>query len=339
MTGKRLEGRNEEIIDADMPIIDSHHHLFDRPALRYMLPEYLDDIKAGHRIVASTYIETQAFIRASEPALLRPLGEVEFANGVAAMCASGIYGECQVNAAIVGYADLRLGDAIAELLDRSLELAPERFRGVHQITIEDPSETSYRFMTHRPPAGIMASPGFRPAFGLLASRGLTFDAAVFHHQLPEISALADAFPDTTIILNHMGIAMAMDMDVQGRQRVFEEWRSLLRDLALRPNVICKVGGLGMPFWGFGFETRSDVLGYSELASAWRPYVETAIEAFGVSRCMMESNFPADGRACGFVPLWNALKHIVKACSIEDRSALFHGTAARIYRLPSFSTRP
>ena len=332
MTGKRLEGRDEGVIDPDMPIIDSHHHLFDRPALRYMLDDYLADVGAGHQIVASTYIETQAFARPDGPAILRPIGEIEFANGIGAMSASGVYGACRVCAAIVGYADLRLGDEVAQLLDRALQLAPDRFRGVRQITIEDPSEASYRFMTQPPPRGIMRSAGFRPAFRHLAPRGLSFDAAVFHHQIPEIAELADAFPETTIVLNHMGVAMAMDLDAEGRAEVFQSWRSALHDVARRPNVVCKLGGLGMPFWGFGFETRSDPIGYVELAAAWKPYLEVSIEAFGANRCMMESNFPPDGRSCGFVPLWNALKHIVRNYSQDEKAAMFHGTAANVYRI-------
>ena len=332
MTGKRLEGRDEGVIDPDMPIIDSHHHLFDRPALRYMLDDYLADVGAGHQIVASTYIETQAFARPDGPAILRPVGEIEFANGIGAMSASGVYGACRVCAAIVGYADLRLGDEVAKLLDRALQLAPDRFRGVRQITIEDPSEASYRFMTQPPPRGIMKSAGFGPAFRHLAPRGLSFDAAVFHHQIPEIAELADAFPETTIVLNHMGLAMAMDLDAEGRAEVFQSWRSALHDVARRPNVVCKLGGLGMPFWGFGFETRLDPIGYVELAAAWKPYLEVSIEAFGANRCMMESNFPPDGRSCGFVPLWNALKHIVRNYSQDEKAAMFHGTAANVYRI-------
>jgi L-fuconolactonase len=333
MTNKRLEGRDEAIIDPDIPIIDAHHHLFDRPALRYMLEDYLADAGAGHRIVASTYVETQAFARVDGPEALRPIGEIEFANGVAAMSASGVYGACRVGAAIVGNADLRLGDVVAQLLDRALETAPDRFRGVRQITIEHPSDAPYRYMTHPPPRGVLKSSGFRPAFRHLAPRGLSFDAAVFHHQLPEIADLADAFADTTIVLNHMGMAMALDMDSQGRAEIFHSWGNALRDLARRPNVVCKVGGLGMPFWGFGLETRSDPIEHLELAAAWKPYIETAIEAFGASRCMMESDFPMDGRSCGFVPLWNALKHIVRTYSLEEKFALFHGTAARVYRIP------
>jgi predicted TIM-barrel fold metal-dependent hydrolase len=327
-----LAGREEPILDPDIRIIDSHHHLFDRPPLRYMLEEYLADATAGHRIVASVYLETMAFARPDGPELLRPLGEIEFANGIGAIGASGVYGDCRVCAAIIGHADMRLGDPVAELFDRALDLAPARFRGVRQVSIDDPSDAPYRFITHRPPRGVLQSPGFRPAIRQLARRGLTFDAAMFHHQLQDLMDLADAVPEVTIVLNHCGHAMAMDMDAPQRAEVFRHYRDMLFAVARRPNVMCKIGGLGMPFWGFGFETREDPVGYLDLATAWRPYVETTIAAFGVERCMMESNFPPDGRSGGFVPTWNALKHIVRAASRDEKNALFHDTAARVYRI-------
>jgi L-fuconolactonase len=327
-----LVGRDEDILDPDIKIIDSHHHLFDRPPLKYMLDEYLADARAGHRIVATVYRETSAFSRANGPEALRPLGEIEFANGIGAIGASGVYGECRVCAGIVGHADLRFGDGIAALLDRALEIAPERFRGVRQVAIDDPNEAPYRFITHRPPRGVLKSASFHEAFRHLVTRGLTFDAAVFHHQLPDVNALADAFPDAVIVLNHCGHAMLMDMDEPRRSEVIAEYRALLSEVARRPNVVCKVGGLGLPFWGFRLEERAEPIGYLELAATWRPFVETAIEAFGPNRCMMESNYPPDGRSAGFVPLWNALKHIVRAASAEEKAALFHDTAARVYRI-------
>jgi L-fuconolactonase len=325
-------GRDEPILEPDLAIIDSAHHLFHRPALRYMFEDFLEDVNAGHRIVSTVYVETLAFKRANGPEMLQPLGEVEFANGVAAMSASGLYGDCRICEGIVGFADLRFGSAIGGLLDRALQTAPERFRGVRQLTIEHPSDAPFRYVTNRPQVGIMKMPAFRDGFKELASRGLTFDAAVFHQQLPEISALADAFPTVPIVLNHLGQAVLMELDPQRRSEVFGEWRHQLREVARRPNVLCKIGGLGLPFWGFGFETRKDTVGHLELAQAWKPFVETAIEAFGPDRCMMESNYPPDGRSCGWVPLWNALKYLVREASAEDKAALFHGTAARVYRL-------
>ena len=325
-------GREEPIIDPDLPIIDAHHHLFLRPAIRYLFDDYLADLRAGHRIVASVYVEANSFPRPDGPEELRPLGEVEFANGAGAMGASGLYGEHLVCAGIVGYADLRLGDAVGRFLDAALELAPDRFRGIRQIANDHPGEAPYRYMPNPPPRALLHHPAFRDGFRQLAARGLSFDAALFHHQLGDLAALADAFPDVPIVINHCGQAVAMEMDADGRRAVFAEWREAMREVARCPNVTCKVGGLGLPFWGFGLENRSDPIGYEELASIWNPYVETTIELFGADRCMMESDYPVDSRSAGFVPLWNALKHIVRGATPAEKAALFHGTAARVYRI-------
>lgn len=332
MKHKGQEGRDEPIIDPEMPIIDAHHHLRIRPSQHYMFEDYLADIQTGHKIVASVYVESLAFAKPDGPEVLRPIGEIEFANGVGALGASGFFGRERICAAVVGYADFRLGDAIAQLFDRALQIAPDRFRGLRQVMIEHHTEAPYRYIPHRPPRGLMKTPDFDAAFRHLAPRGLTFDAAVFDHQLPEVAALADKFPDTTIVLNHMGTALAMDLGPQERIDMLREWGRALYELSRRENVYCKIGGLGVPFWGFNFESRAKTTGYLELASAWGPLVETAIEAFGPRRCMMESNFPPDAASYGYVPLWNALKHIVRAFSDEDKASLFHRTAARVYRI-------
>jgi predicted TIM-barrel fold metal-dependent hydrolase len=332
MNSMSSESGNEVIIDPDQPIVDSQFHLFDRPAMRYLFEDYVADVRVGHNIIASVYVETQAFFRTSGPELMRPIGEIEFANGIAAMSDSGIYGPCRIAAAIVGHADLQHGEAVSGLLDHALAIAPQRLRGIRQITLYHDSEAPYRYMSIRPPRVAMDSTAFRAGFAQLARRGLTFDAAIFHTQMPELSKLAASFPDTTIVLNHMGYAMALDRDAAGRAEVFNTWRDDLRKLARQPNVYCKVGGLGMPPWGFGFEKRTDPVGYVELANTWKPYVETAIEAFGAKRCMMESNFPPDRRSCSFASLWNALKLCVGHCSVAERAALFHDTAARVYRM-------
>lgn len=329
---KRFEGRDEPILDPALPIVDAQHHLLAKPVLRYLYDDYLADTQAGHRIVASVYVETLAMARSDGPELLRPLGEVEFANGVGAMAASGTFGSCKVCAGIVGHADLRTGERVAELLERCVAAAPSRFRGVRQVTIEHPTEVPFRYISNRPPIGAMKDPAFRAGFRQLARLGLSFDAAVFHHQLAEVGRLAADFPDTTIVLNHAGSLMAMELGEAERADAFRAWSASMRDLARLDNVVVKVGGFGLPFWDFGFMERADPLGYLELAAAWKPYVETTIAAFGAQRCMMESNYPWDGRSCGFVPLWNALKHITRACSDEEKAALFHGTAMRIYRL-------
>jgi predicted TIM-barrel fold metal-dependent hydrolase len=333
MKTKRNDGRDEPILDPDLPILDSHIHLFDLPNNRYMLEDYLADAQGGHNVVASIYCESQAFVSKDGPEWMRPLGEVEFANGVAAMTATGQYGKCRVAAGIIGHANLTFGSRIGELLDRCMETAPRRYRGVRHVTLDYPDDRPFKFiMTFRPPAGLLEAPGFPLGLAELERRGLTFDAAIYDPSLPRLTELVDLFPGLTFVLNHMGIAIGVDMTDSEKAEMFRAWSANLRELAKRPNVMCKVGGLGMPVWGFRFEEREDVIGYQELATTWRPYVETAIDAFGVDRCMMESNFPPDGRSSGFIPTWNAYKHILSGCSIEEKAKLFARNAARIYRL-------
>lgn len=333
MKSKRMEGRDEPILEPDLPIVDAHHHLFDLPGNRYMVEDYAADATAGHNIVASVYCETQVFSRKDGPEALRPLGEVEFANGVAAMTAGGDYGPCKVAHGIIGHANLTLGPAVGALLDRCMAAAPDRFRGIRHVTVEHPEERAYRFiMTYRPPKGVLDAPGFPAGLAEVEKRGLTYDAAVWDPTLPRLTALVDQFPDLTFVLNHIGTAVGVDMSPDEMTGLFQSWRDKLREIARRPNVVCKIGGLGMPIWGFRFEEREDVVHSDELARAWRPYVETAIDVFGPDRCMMESNFPPDGRSAGFVPTWNALKIITRAMSADEKTRLYSGTAARIYRL-------
>lgn len=329
---KRFEGRDEPILDPEIPIVDVHHHLFIRPGVRYLLDDYLEDVALGHRIVASVYSETMAFARPDGEELMRPVGEVEFANGIGAMCESGLYGGVRVCAAIVGHADMRHGDDVARLLDRCLETAPDRYRGVRQITLEHSSDLPFAFMPKKPPAGVLTSTAFREAYRHLGPRGLLFDFAAFSDQLPDVAVIADAFPETTITLNHLGMAMGLGLSPLEREDLFVSWRTNLSELAKRPNVFCKVGGMGLPFWGFGFETREDPIGYRELAEAWKPWVETGIGLFGYDRCMAESDFPPDGRSCGFVPALNALKSIVSGATAQEKADLFSRTAARVHRI-------
>jgi predicted TIM-barrel fold metal-dependent hydrolase len=336
MRNKRLDGRDEQILEPDLAIVDSHFHLFDRPGNRYMLEEYLADASAGHKIVASIYCETQAFIRADGPEVLQPLGEVEFANGVAAMAASGIYGPCKVAHGIIGNANLTHGSKVGELLDRCMQVAPDRFRAVRQIIMDYPDERPYKyFMSGRPPMGVMDTEGFPLGLAEIEKRDLVFDAAVFDPFLPRLADVVDRFPNLRFVLNHMGTAVGIDMTVEQKAEVFRTWRAALQDIARRPNVYCKVGGMGMPHWGFEFELRDEVTPSSVFAEAWRPYIETAIEAFGAERCMMESNFPPDSRSGGFVPIWNAYKLITRDASDDEKALLYRETAMRVYRLEHY----
>jgi len=329
---KLKEGRDEVILEPELPIIDSHHHLFERPQVKYLFEDYLDDVNAGHNIIASIYVETQFMSRMRGPEIFKPLGELEYACGIGAMSDSGKFGKCRIAAAIVVHANLDLGDPVAEMLDIALEMSPERLRGVRQIAMYHQDPSALRFLGTPPTKDLLKSKTFQAGLGHLSKRGLLFNATVFHHQLGELCEVADANPHLTIVLSHLGLALAMDAGQSERPDIFKTWEIELRKLAKRPNVLCKIGGLGTAYWGFEFSTRVKPAHSLELADAWRPMIEVAIDAFGVDRCMMESDYPADGRSCGFVPLWNALKLVTKNYSADEKIALYSGTAAKTYRL-------
>ncbi|HEX3996418.1 MAG TPA: amidohydrolase family protein, partial [Acetobacteraceae bacterium] len=144
--------------------------------------------------------------------------------------------------------------------------------------------------------------------------------------------LARAFPGTTIILNHVGGVLGVGPYNGHREEVLSGWRKDITELAKCPNVYCKLGGLGMVSVGFDFHEREVPSGSEDLAAAWRPYIEHCIEAFGVDRCMFESNFPPDKQSCGYTELWNAFKRITAHATAQEKTALYSGTAARVYRL-------
>ena len=327
-----LDRRREEIIEPDLPIVDPHHHLVNRPETgRYLLPELLADIGTGHNITASVYLEWLSMYRAEGAVELRPVGEIEFANGVAAMSASGTYGETRVCAGIVGYADLALGAPVERVLEAMIGAGGGRFRGIRFITASHPDQAAWGSAIIRP-EGLLMDPKLREGFARLAPLGLSFDAWMYHTQLGELVGLARAFPETPIVLDHVGGAIGLGRYAGRRDEVFAEWGARIRELAACPNVHIKLGGLGMRMFGFTLHTRELPPSSEELAAAWRPYIETCIAAFGPDRAMFESNFPVDKGSCSYAALWNAFKRITAGCSAAEKQALFAGTATKFYRL-------
>jgi len=319
----------EDVIDPGRPIVDAHHYLWRRPSGAYQLPELMEDFRSGHDIRASVFVECDAGYRATGPAELRPVGETDY---VAAMTSPGAAGDPADRpcAAIVGHADLRLGDAVAPVLEAHVAAGGGRFRGIRQRAQWDarlvpPGKAA-------PPRYLLADSAFRRGFARLAPLGLGFDAWVYFTQLDEVAGLAAAFPDTPITLDHLGGPLGVGPYAGRRQAVFEAWREGMNLLARRPNVTVKLGGLGMAAYGFRFEMRDRPPSSEELATAWGPYIIHCIEAFGPDRCMFESNFPVDGQSCSYRTLWNAFKRVAADCSEGDKAALFGGTATRVYRL-------
>jgi predicted TIM-barrel fold metal-dependent hydrolase len=260
------------------------------------------------------------------------VGETEFVNGVAAMSASGGYGKSRVCAGIVGHADLqRLGAGVEPVLEAHGRAGGGRFRGIRNSSVWD-ADVSIVTVPPPPPRGLLGDARFREGFARLARQNLSFDTWLYHPQIGELAALARAFPDTTIVLDHVGGPLGIGVYKDRRAEVFGVWRDAIRNIARCPNVNVKLGGLGMKVMGFGFEGKDRAPGSDELAREWRPYLETCIEAFGVDRAMFESNFPVDKQSCSYGVLWNAFKRFAAKYSEAEKHALFVGTACRVYRI-------
>jgi L-fuconolactonase len=330
-----LAKRREAALEPDLKIIDPHHHLIDRPASgTYLLPELLADIASGHNIVATVYLEWLSMYRKDGPVEMRPVGEIEFANGVAAMTASGGYGKTQVCAGIVGHGELTLGAGLKKVLEAMIVAgggAGGRFKGIRFIASMDPEQASWGATASRP-MGLLRDKTVREGFAQLAPLGLSFDAWLYHTQLGDVIDLARAFPQTPIVLNHVGGAIGLGRYQGKRDAVFADWSAKIRELASCPNVHVKLGGMGMKVFGFDFHEHDLPPSSERLATAWRPYVETCIEAFGPSRAMFESNFPVDKGSYSYGVFWNACKRLAQGASAAEKADLFHGTASRFYRL-------
>ena len=320
----------EETLEPDLPICDPHHHLWDYPGSTYLLPELLADTGSGHKVVSTVFVECDAMFRADGPVEMRPIGETEFVNGVAAMAASGNFGPTRAAAGIVSFADLNLGSAVGEVLDAHMAVT-ERFKGIRHAASWDAS-SKVRNSHSKPDQYMLASAKFREGFAELGKRNLSFDSWLFHTQITELTDLARAFPDTRIILDHFGGPLGIGPYEGKRDEIFAQWKIDVAALAECPNVYAKLGGLVMAINGFGFNKAEQPPTSDALVSATRPWYDYAIEVFGADRCMFESNFPVDKASCSYNVLWNSFKKIASGASAAEKSSLFHDTAVTVYRL-------
>ncbi len=325
-----LDQIQEDILEPDMPICDPHHHLWDHPQNRYLLDELITDIGSGHNVVSTVYMECSSMYRSDGPEAMRPVGETEFVNGIAAMSASGNYGTHRACVAIVSYANLNLGAKVGDVLDAHIA-ASGRFRGIRHASGWDASEAVRNSHT-APFKGMLADATFRIGFAELGKRNLTFDAWLYHTQITELTDLARAFPDTTIVFDHFGGPLGIGPYAGKRVEIFKQWQKDVAELASCHNVVAKLGGLVMPINGFGFHKRSKPASSDELVAATRDYYLHMIDHFGTERCMLESNFPVDKASCSYAVLWNSFKKLTTGFSAAERASLFHDTAVRVYRV-------
>ncbi|WP_298258509.1 amidohydrolase family protein [Bradyrhizobium sp.] len=323
--------REEAVLDPARLIVDPHHHLWDRGGQRYLVDDITSDIASGHNVIATVYVEARSMYRAKGPEAFRPVGEIEFANGTAAMSASGGYGPAAVCAGIVGHVNLLLGDDARPVLEAEISAAQGRLRGIrHSSAWDSDPDVAHMYATR--PERLLLDWTFRKGFAHLAPLGLSYDAWLFHPQIGELTHLARAFPETRIVLDHCGGPAGTGRYANRRQEIFTTWKASIREIAKCPNVAVKLGGLAMCLLGYDFHERPIPPSSEELAAAWRPYVETCIEAFGPQRAMFESNFPPDKGQCSYQVIFNAFKRISASMTEAEKNALFSGTATNVYRL-------
>jgi predicted TIM-barrel fold metal-dependent hydrolase len=326
----------EPTLEPELPICDPHHHFWDLrvariPHQRYLLHELTADINSGHNVRSTVFIEARAMYRADGPEEMRPVGEVEFVQGLAAASASGLYGPGRAAAAIVGHADLNLGARVEPVLDALLAASPNRFRGIRHSVTWDPHPEVENTAAHNR-QGQLASDAFRAGARVLARKGLSLEGWLYFPQLLELADFARAVPELPIILNHIGGLLRVGPYANRDSEVLATWRNGIAAVAACPNVSVKLGGIGMPRTGFDWHARNKPIGSEELAASMAPFMEYCIERFGPARCMFESNFPVDKVSYSYSVMYNAFKRLSKGYSAAERAAMFHDTAARVYRI-------
>lgn len=327
-TDSWLDQIKEKAIEPDLPICDPHHHLWDHPNHRYLTEELLKDTNQGHTITHTVFVECMSMYKNDGPDEMKPVGETEFVENLAAQ---NSHQQTHIAAGIVGFADLSLGTKVESVLEAHLSASPQRFRGIRHASSWD-ADPNIRNSHTNPPQGLLSDSSFREGFACLQKFGLSFDAWLYHPQLDELTSLAQAFPETPIILDHVSGVLGIHSYENKREEILQEWKSSIRKLAACPNVTVKLGGLGMKIIGFRWHKRDKPPTSVEIAEMHGPYYLHCIEQFGVDRCMFESNFPVDKVSSSYSVLWNSFKRMVEGFSPEEKAALFRDNAMRFYRL-------
>ena len=320
----------EPILEPDLPIIDPHHHLWEQDGNPYLLDAFAADLASGHNVRATVFVQAHYGYRADGPEILRPVGETEKIAAIArAAAARGV--PARIAEGIVGFADLTLGEAVAPVIEAHMAVADGRFRGVRHSVSRDPNFPG-GIVLRPAPAGMLGERAYREGMARVAALGLSYDAMLYHRQIPELTDAARAVPELPIVLDHVGCVIGVGPYRGYERETFAAWRDDMAELARCPNVSVKIGGFGMIICGPTWHERDRPPGSSELTEAWRPQVEACIDLFGPDRCMFESNFPVDKAMYSYPVLWNAFKRLAADATPTEKAALFHDTAERFYRL-------
>ncbi|MGF6872997.1 amidohydrolase family protein [Paraburkholderia sp. MM5477-R1] len=319
---------SEKIVDPELPIVDPHHHCWDHPGDRYLSSEAVSDFSTGHKVLSTVHVQCRSMYREHGPEAFRPVGETEFVRQVAEQSAAA-NPSLQLCAGIVGTVDLLLGHDVQPVLEAHLEAGRGLFRGIRPMVVWHKSR---EVLPSGAPRGVLTATPTRAAISRIQKMGMTLDVWAFFTQLGDVAQICREHADLTVVINHTGGPLGIGPYKGLRDEVFAEWCSRIEELAAIPNTVMKLGGLAMRYAGFGFNERTVPPSSDDLVAAWKPYMRLCVDLFGPQRCMFESNFPVDKAMCSYGILWNAYKKIAADLSDTERTHLFSGTAARVYRL-------
>ena len=323
----------EKTLEPDIPICDPHHHFWvHRPEpvdyQRYLLPELAGDVGSGHNVRSTVFIEVRCEYRKDGPAEMKPVGEVEYVQTIADASAAGSHGPTKAAAAIIGHADLKLGKGVLPVLEAMEDASPNRFRGVrHSVGWDESPE-----LVNREIKGVLGTNEYRSGAKVLADMGLILENSLYFHQASELADFANALPELSIVLNHIGGLVRVGPYANRDNEVLPAWRKGIEEMAKCPNIVLKLGGVGQTRFAYGWDQLEKPIGSEELAGELAPLMEHCIQQFGPDRCMFESNYPVDKISYSYNVLWNAFKRLSKGYSTTERAAMFHDTAARVYSI-------
>lgn len=323
-----LAQTTEPILDPRRDIVDPHHHLWVHGDTVYDLAALWSDTGAGHNVVQTVYVECRSFYGRGASTALQPVGETAHVARLAAGMAQ--HPDRAQIAGIVAHADLRDPNLDA-VLDAHRAAGGPLFKGIRHSGAYDPDPAGL-IVPARGTPGLYADPDFRRGVARLGARGLSYDTWHYHTQTAEFLALAQAVPDTVLVLDHLSTPLGVGRFAGRRDAIFDTWRRDMAALAKCPNVVAKLGGLAMPDNGWGWHLRAAPPGSEEIAQAFAPWFHHMIDHFGPARCMFESNFPVDRTALGYPVLWNAFKRMAAQYDQAAQAMMFSGTARATYRL-------
>ena len=330
---------NEIIIDPHIPIVDAHHHIWSRTGWVYGAEELTKDLISGHLITSTVFVQCREHYYQFGDEAFKPIGETEYivqtANEAEELIknntAKNFNHKIKICEAIVGFADLTLGDRVAAVLEAHISASNHRFRGIRHsgARYEDGPITNTWPL---PPNSLFLESNFIKGFAVLNKFNLSFDAWVYQNQLLDVYTLAKKFPKTKIVLNHVGGPLGINQFSSDKKSTFDSWKNLILELSTCPNIYIKLGGLGLVSCGFGFNKLEQPVSSERLAHAWRPWVSHCIDTFTPTRCMFESNFPVDKVTCSYPVLWNTFKRLTQEYSESEQANLLSNTAKNFYGL-------